>query len=267
MDWLTHLYTQAWHAPPTQTSLQTKYHPSWQQHFLMVVAPSRTMHPTTRQRLLRNGSKNVTKSVNLASEFSRSQYDWVSMRCDSSSPHNPQHPEDTPPTPWCQTPKDSPRGPVSVLTGQSQVQSKDNPLWIGLSYGVQGRPTDDWAYWDLGTLEAMTHWALLHAPLADPEQFLQCGALSCWACRCPEVVHLVCMCFKWHPHKCNEMINVISRHLAVVLMLWLVGVFAEWLVDKYKPACPDWVWLKGVFVTVSDHISCQGAKDLLLRDS
>ena len=65
--------------------LQTTFTPSWKWCFLVAVASfSRIMHPSTLQKLLRNGLRNITKSIRcvaLASQFSWSQSDGAPMGC------------------------------------------------------------------------------------------------------------------------------------------------------------------------------------------
>ena len=56
---LAFMWTPLWRVSSTQTWLQTKYPPSWQQHSLMAVPPLQVSAPATPQKRLRNGLMNL----------------------------------------------------------------------------------------------------------------------------------------------------------------------------------------------------------------
>lgn len=79
------------------------------------------------------------------------------------SHRQPPRPKGPTPTAWCQTPKDTPRDPVSMLTGS-------DPIRLVLSCPMDA----------LGNSEPKTTpWAFCHISLAMPEQFLRCGSVHC----------------------------------------------------------------------------------------
>lgn len=113
------------------------------------------------------GMRQRAQGIDPASRFPRSQAIQASVGHASTLIHNPQDSKDLPPMPCCQTPQDSPRGPVPMLRQVRRLPVDWTWLWP-LGY----RPTDTQPDWGLGNFKArLTRWAPCHVRSAIPEQF------------------------------------------------------------------------------------------------
>lgn len=79
------------------------------------VPPSRTKLPTTNQKSLRNGSRNMTKSQMWRPGPQTPQIGSLEQaRSMEAQPCHPQDPKNPLPTPWCQIPHNTPGSPVPM---------------------------------------------------------------------------------------------------------------------------------------------------------
>lgn len=103
-----------------------------------------------------------TKTPNTAQEWPK----WVKSSCVKTSSiegglnSQPTVLKEPPPTPWCQTLKDTLRTLVLASNRSEPSRSSVGPLWI---WRVLAQPTDTQTDWDLRNFNAgLTPWAFCH---------------------------------------------------------------------------------------------------------
>lgn len=132
---------------------------------LAMSAHSRTMHPATLQKLLRNGPKaQRAQGLGLASKLPSSQYSctstghpWTSLIREGLTSQNTELKGSATNAPVPETTGKYKRTCAHVLICQSQFRSTIEPPWIRL---VQGRLTNVQLLWNLGVWRPGWHLEL-----------------------------------------------------------------------------------------------------------
>lgn len=185
--------------PTPNTDLTDRMHPCNSNG-----TPCRIMCPNTLQKLLRNVLRSETTSSMQPQIPIRSS---IQVWSKGTPSRNPQYSKDLTPTPWCQTPKDTHKGSVSVPW---RVSAKSDPRWgfHGLEFcrvqqvlvriGMLG-------IWG----PELTPWDPNHVPTTILEKFLLCVGTPMMGCT------LVCewvVLVQWYPRESQDQ-QFLSRKL------------------------------------------------------